>query len=560
MSKNRQHIAAVAALLALGLWSAGPADADTILFVGNSFTAGAMSSVQRYRPEIVHDLNGSDIGGVPALFKTFSTEAGLNYEVSHETAGGINLDFHYLQKAQLIGRHWDHVVLQPYSTLDKEHPGDPALMIDYAARLTSLLQSANPAVDIRLVATWSRADQVYVPSGHWYRKPIDAMATELRAACEAALRNAPGIRAVIPVGQAWNHAMESGVALSNPYLARAQTQVNLWAEDNYHASVAGYYLEALVMFGSVTGRDPRTLGAAEQAAAALDLAPERAVVLQRLAYETLEREPHTASKRVNDDAPAALPGVSMQPCRGVPIEPGDRHKASANVYASWMHEWLSLDWSQRCRYQEDNLALPAASARRVVFIGDSITEGWKALDPAFFNDTVIDRGISGQTTAQMLLRFRSDVLELHPALVHIMAGTNDIAGNTGPTSLAIIEGNIATMVELARAHGIGVILASVPPAAHFGWRPDIEPLASIATLNLWLRNYAQQQQLTYVDYYSALSDSTGAFKSTLSEDGVHPNAAGYAQMKPLALAAIDSRFRHRHAVPRSRTQRQQPPG
>ncbi len=285
-----RHQTAVTLLLVCGLWAAGAANAESILFVGNSFTAGALSPVQAFRPESVNDLNQSGIGGVPALFKCFTAEAGLDYQVSHEVSGGINLDFHYLQKAALIARHWDHVVLQPYSTLDKEHPGDPTQMIDYAARLTTLLRASNPAVDIRLVATWSRADQVYVPGGHWYGKPIDAMATELRAACDAALRNAPGIHAVIPVGQAWSLAMHAGVALSNPDQQALPGQINLWAADNYHASVAGYYLEALVIFGSVTGRDPRTLGKHEQAAAQLDLPPAVTHALQHIAQQILRGE------------------------------------------------------------------------------------------------------------------------------------------------------------------------------------------------------------------------------------------------------------------------------
>jgi lysophospholipase L1-like esterase len=173
-----------------------------------------------------------------------------------------------------------------------------------------------------------------------------------------------------------------------------------------------------------------------------------------------------------------------------------------------------------------------------VFLGDSITEGWQELHPAFFRSGIIDRGISGQTTEQMLVRLRADVLELHPALVQIMAGTNDIAGNRGPTSLAIIQGNIASMVEQARAHGIRVMLASIPPAARFDWIPAIDPVASIAAMNSWLRSYAAREHLVYVDYYSVLADEHGAFKAALSGDGVHPNAAGYEIMEPLARAGI----------------------
>jgi lysophospholipase L1-like esterase len=559
IARGAGKAAGLAAMLVCGAWAALPAAAETILFVGNSFTAGALSPVQSFRPGTVTDLNASGIGGVPALFKTFTAEAGLNYEVSHETVGGVNLDYHYAQKAQLLAHPWDHVVLQPYSTLDESNPGDASKVIEFSARLAALFQAANPVADIRIVATWARADQTYTASGHWYGKPIDAMAMELRAACDQAARNAPGIRAVIPVGQAWNLAIETLAAVRNPYLEVPQEQINLWAGDNYHASAAGYYLEALVIFGSVTGSDPRLLGAPEQAAAELGIVPAQAVTLQRVAYETLAREAQsapdgkqTAAAPGDGAVSAAQPGVSSQPCRGVPIEPTAAHKASANVYETWMHEWLSLDWGQRCRYQAENSALPPASARRVVFIGDSITEGWKTLDPAFFSDDVIDRGISGQTTAQMLLRFRGDVIELRPALVHIMAGTNDVAGNGGPTSLASIEGNIATMVELAQAHGIGVILASVPPAARFGWRPALQPLASIAALNHWLRQYARLHHLTYVDYHSALQDESGAFRSGLSEDGVHPNAAGFALMQTLAEPAIAAAFGLRQGAHRHR--------
>ena len=344
---------------------------------------------------------------------------------------------------------------------------------------------------------------------------------------------------MIPVGQAWELAIESGVAVRNPYLDAPPGQLNLWAADNYHASAPGYYLEALVTFGSVTGRDPRLLGVTEQAAAELGIGPAAAQTLQRLAYETLTHETSTTAGLTPH------PGVSAAPCEGVPIQPTAAHQASANVYESWMHDWLALDWGQQCRYQADNAALPAASPRRVVLFGDSITEGWKIQAPDFFNDQRLDRGISGQTTAQMLVRFRRDVLELHPALVHIMAGTNDIAGNTGPTSLPTIEGNLATLVELARAHHVAVVLASVPPAAQFGWRPAVRPASAIAALNDWLRDYARREHLVYVDYYSALKDESGAFRPELSGDGVHPNAAGYALMRPLAERAIDAALRQR---------------
>jgi lysophospholipase L1-like esterase len=235
---------------------------------------------------------------------------------------------------------------------------------------------------------------------------------------------------------------------------------------------------------------------------------------------------------------AAVIGVSANPCQGVPTAQTAAHDATADPYQSWMHEWLSLDWGQLCRYQPENSQLPPATATRVVFMGDSITDGWKSLDPELFRGDRLDRGISGQTTGQMLLRFRADVLDLHPAVVHILAGTNDIAGNTGATSLAIIQGNIASMAELARVHGARVILASILPVARYGWNSQVQPIASITAMNEWLRAYAAREHYAYVDYYAALNDGRGGFKAELAYDGVHPNPAGYAAMHALAEAAI----------------------
>ena len=239
-------------------------------------------------------------------------------------------------------------------------------------------------------------------------------------------------------------------------------------------------------------------------------------------------------------APVVAPfiGISADPCQGVPLEPTPAHKAAADPYEAWMHEWLALDWSQQCRYRRENAALAPPSATRVVLLGDSITEDWKTRDPEFFTSDVLDRGISGQTSAQMLARFRTDVLDLHPAVVHIMAGTNDVAGNTGPTSLAQVQGNVMSMVELARAHGIAVVLAAVPPAARFWWHRALEPADTIIELNRWLRVYAARERLVFVDYHAALDDGHGGLAAAYSDDGVHPNAAGYAAMRPLAQAAI----------------------
>ena len=169
-------------------------------------------------------------------------------------------------------------------------------------------------------------------------------------------------------------------------------------------------------------------------------------------------------------------------------------------------------------------------------MGDSITEGWKESRPAFFGGDRIDRGISGQTTSQMLGRFYADVIDLHPVVVHILAGTNDIAGNSGPTSFDAIENNLTSMIDLARAHGIRVILGTVLPAARFSWRPDIDPVASIRALNAWIRAYARARGIVVVDYYTLLDDGRHGLAAIDSADGVHPGAAGYAKME-VALTA-----------------------
>jgi lysophospholipase L1-like esterase len=208
------------------------------------------------------------------------------------------------------------------------------------------------------------------------------------------------------------------------------------------------------------------------------------------------------------------------------------------VYNDWKAELLVSDFFGLCRYDDANAMLPAAAAKRIIFFGDSITELWGADSPGFFKNDIINRGISGQTTQQMLGRFRADVIDLNPKAVHIIAGTNDIAGNTGPTSLARIEANIETMVELAQAHGIEVILGATPPAARFAWRPDIAPAYAITAYNVWLKDFARKKGAQFVDYHAALDDGQGGFRADLSGDGIHPNAAGYKIMAPLAQGAI----------------------
>lgn len=202
------------------------------------------------------------------------------------------------------------------------------------------------------------------------------------------------------------------------------------------------------------------------------------------------------------------------------------------------------DWPQLGRYQAENAALPPAVAatKRVVFFGDSITEGWgRTGSQTFFpGKPYVNRGIAGQTTAQMLLRLRQDVIDLKPAVVVILAGTNDIAGNTGPATLEMIQDNLASMAELARANGIQVVLASVLPASDYPWKPGLDPAPKIRALNAWIQRYARASGAVYLDEYTALDDGAGGLSRQVSADGVHPNAAGYAIMRPLAEQAVQA--------------------
>jgi len=274
---------------AAGATSSAPAKAapKTILFIGNSFTQGAHSAARNWRAGSVTDLNNAGYGGVPALFKLFAEQAGLDYRVSLETQGGKSLGFHYDERRQLFDRSWDIVVLQEFSTLDRAKPGDPADYMRNVGRLAALFKARNPAVDIRLAATWTRADQIYKPGGHWYGKPVTTMADDLRAAADRARSATPSVAGIVPVGQAWNRAMADGVADPNPYDGIGYGQLDLWAYDHYHASVAGYYLSALVTFGAITGIDPTTLGAKEKGADELGLSDAQAAALQRVARDTL---------------------------------------------------------------------------------------------------------------------------------------------------------------------------------------------------------------------------------------------------------------------------------
>jgi lysophospholipase L1-like esterase len=226
------------------------------------------------------------------------------------------------------------------------------------------------------------------------------------------------------------------------------------------------------------------------------------------------------------------------PATPTPSSPSPEQIAACEKAA---REQLFHDLAAFARYAAADATLPPPSLRerRVVFMGDSITESWATLDPAFFaRADFVDRGISGQTTPQMLLRFRQDVIALKPAVVHIMAGTNDLAGNTGPMDLPGIEANLASMVDLARANGIQVVIGSVLPAADFPWRPGLNPGPKIVALNQWLEGYSHTRHLIYVDYYGAVTNGALGIRPDLSPDGVHPSKAGYRIMDHLAEPAI----------------------
>jgi lysophospholipase L1-like esterase len=205
-----------------------------------------------------------------------------------------------------------------------------------------------------------------------------------------------------------------------------------------------------------------------------------------------------------------------------------------------------VDWPNLAKYHAANaeLAPPANGENRVVFYGNSITEGWAQFFPAMFpGKPYIGRGISGQTTPQMLVRFRQDVVALKPKVVVILAGTNDIAGNTGPSTIEMIEDTLASMTEIAKANGIRVVLSSVLPVYDYAWRPGLEPAPKIVALNKWMREYAAKTGEVYLDYHSAMADARQGMRADLSNDGVHPTEAGYRVMAPLAEAAIAEALR-----------------
>lgn len=227
---------------------------------------------------------------------------------------------------------------------------------------------------------------------------------------------------------------------------------------------------------------------------------------------------------------AALVGgvvAAMAPVVSIAAEPG---RSEAQMKNDW--PWLG-------RYAADNKALLASgAATEVVFMGDSITEGWKSKSPVFFRAGWVCRGISGQTSPQMVLRMATDVVALRPKLVHILAGTNDVAGNTGPMTAEMTIANIRAMVAIAKDAGIRVVVGAIPPASAFYWNPSARPAAKIGEINQVLAAMAKEHKIGWIDYHAAFRDDQAGFDKRFSDDGVHPNTIGYAQMEALAATAI----------------------
>jgi acyl-CoA thioesterase-1 len=256
----------------------------------------------------------------------------------------------------------------------------------------------------------------------------------------------------------------------------------------------------------------------------------------------ISMSPQLALSQAQDLAPTPAPAVQQAK------SPGEIAFDRLTDYQKSNLERTYNDWAFFAKYRDANHALPPAAAgeSRVVFMGDSITEGWgqsgatPAPDRATFfpGKPYVNRGISGQTTPQMLVRFRQDVVALKPKVVVILAGINDIAENTGKTTLEAVEDNFVSMSEIARANGIRVVFCSTLPASAFPWHPGLEPAPKVKALNAWLIDYAAKNNLVYADYYTPMANAEGGLKSDLGSDGVHPNKVGYEIMAPLAEAAI----------------------
>ncbi|RTL37784.1 MAG: PEP-CTERM sorting domain-containing protein [Burkholderiales bacterium] len=275
-----------------------------ILFVGNSFLHGHAPPVLHYNAARVTDLNGTQYGGVPGVFKQLADEAGLQVAVSSELLSGQTLHTHLDQKRGVItAQPWDVVVLQEHSLLNPHQPGDAAALVGAASTLESAVHAVNPQARVYLLQTWPRADQVYqTPGGRWAGRSLEAMLDDLRAGYAKAAQQAACVAGVLPVGEAALRAVQEGVADRNPYDGIDAGKVNLWGPDSYHFGPWGSYLEALVIFGRLTGRDPTSLGPQSRAGRDLGLTPAEVEAAQRV-----------ASRELQAVKPAASPGVPSRP-------------------------------------------------------------------------------------------------------------------------------------------------------------------------------------------------------------------------------------------------------
>lgn len=250
-----------------------------------------------------------------------------------------------------------------------------------------------------------------------------------------------------------------------------------------------------------------------------------------------------ASALAISQEPGAKPETSVSAAQTAPRLTPSGHPDN-EYWRQHDHQMLfDFPWLARFKEADTQLGPPAPGENRVVFMGDSITEGWR-LDQSFPGKPYVNRGISGQTTPQMVLRFHQDVVNLKPKVVVILAGINDIAGNTGPMTLEDTENNLAAMAEIATANGIKVVLCSVLPAFDFSWSPGQYPAPKVAAINDWIKSYAGSHGYPYVDYYTAMKDDRGGLPATLSKDGVHPNEAGHTIMAPLVAAGIEKALAH----------------
>jgi hypothetical protein len=279
---------------------AAPSFAATkIIFIGNSFTFAAHSPVRYYETDQVHDLNppdalGRTVGGVPALFKEFTREAGLDYDVSVETVGGVSFAYHMAAKRNVIEGNYDVVVAQGHSTLDEAHPGDPALLIQETKAMAAMYAAINPQVKFYILDSWTHADKVQHAGAPWRVTPAGLMGKE--AVYEKAARDAgTHVSGIIPMGLTWNEAIAEGLADDNPYDDAGASKMNLWAYDGLHASSFGYYLEAALDFGKVTGKDPMILATKgrDHVAEDLGISPVQQQQLLQLARDGLAAQGQT---------------------------------------------------------------------------------------------------------------------------------------------------------------------------------------------------------------------------------------------------------------------------